>query len=64
MFKILIAVKARNAIVIAPHPSAAQCCYETARIMAQAAEENGAPPGLISCMQNISLEGTQELDAP
>ncbi len=61
MFKALVAVKARNAIVFAPHPSAAQCSYETARIMAQAAEENGAPPGLISCIQHISLEGTQAL---
>ena len=61
IFKILIAVKARDAIVIAPHPSAAQCSYETARVMAQAAQENGAPPGLISCMQNITLPGTQEL---
>lgn len=61
MYKILIAVKARNAIVISPHPAALKCCYETVRIMTQAAEENGAPPGLISCMQNISLEGTQEL---
>jgi acetaldehyde dehydrogenase (acetylating) len=61
MFKILVTVKARDAIVIAPHPSAANCSYETVRVMAQAAEENGAPPGLISCMQNISLPGTQEL---
>ena len=61
MFKILVAVKARDAIVIAPHPSAAKCSYETVRVMAQAAEENGAPPGLIACMQNISLPGTQEL---
>jgi len=61
MFKILVAVKARNAIIIAPHPSAAKCSYETARMMAQAAEENGAPPGLISCMQNISLDGTNTL---
>jgi acetaldehyde dehydrogenase (acetylating) len=61
MFKILIAVKARDAIVIAPHPSAAKCCYETTHVMAQAAQENGAPPGLISCMQNITLPGTQEL---
>ncbi len=61
MFKILIAVKARDAIIIAPHPTAAKCCYETMRIMAQAAEENGAPPGLISCIQIISLSGTQEL---
>jgi len=61
MFKILVAVKARNAIVIAPHPAAAKSCYETTRIMAQAAQENGAPPGLISCMQQISLDGTQAL---
>lgn len=61
MYKILVAVKARNAIVIAPHPAAAKCCFETTRIMAQAAEQNGAPAGLISCMQNISLSGTQEL---
>ncbi len=61
MFKILIAVKARNAIVCAPHPSAKKCCYDTATLMAQAAVSAGAPPGLISCMQNVSLEGTQEL---
>ncbi len=61
IYKILVAVKARNAIVIAPHPAAAQCCYETMRIMAQAAKENGAPHGLISCMKTISLEGTQAL---
>ncbi len=61
MFKILISVKARNAIVVAPHPSAAQCSYETARLMAQAAEEAGAPPGLVSCLRTISLPGTQEL---
>lgn len=61
MYKILVAVKARNAIVIAPHPAAARCCYETTRLMAQAAVDNGAPEGLISCMQNITLEGTQEL---
>ncbi len=46
MFKILIAVKARDAIVVAPHPSAVRCCYETAQLMAQAAEQAGAPKGL------------------
>jgi acetaldehyde dehydrogenase (acetylating) len=61
MAKVLTAVKARDAIVIAPHPSAVRCCVETAKIMAQAAEANGAPPGLIGCLQNISLPGTQEL---
>src|SRR5258708_7281762 len=36
MFKILMAVKARNGIVVAPHPFAAKCCVETTRIMAEA----------------------------
>ncbi|PKN97731.1 MAG: acetaldehyde dehydrogenase [Chloroflexi bacterium HGW-Chloroflexi-4] len=61
IYKILIAVKARDAIVIAPHPSAAKCCFETASLMAKVAVENGAPQGLIACLQNISLPGTQEL---
>jgi acetaldehyde dehydrogenase (acetylating) len=61
IYKILIAVKARDAIVVAPHPSAAKCCYEAAALMAKVAEENGAPHGLIACLQNISLPGTQEL---
>ena len=61
IYKILIAVKARDAIIIAPHPAAAKCSYETTKTMAQAAVENGAPQGLIACMQNISLDGTQAL---
>lgn len=59
--KALIAVKARNAIVISPHPSAVRCTYESAQTMAIAAENAGAPRGLIGCMQQISLPGTQEL---
>ncbi len=61
IYKVLIAIKARDAIVIAPHPSAVKCCYEAASLMAKVAEENGAPQGLIACLQNISLPGTQEL---
>lgn len=61
IFKTLIAVKARNAIVHAPHPSAVNCCVEAAKIMAEAAEAQGAPPGLIQSLQTITLEGTQEL---
>ncbi len=61
MFKILIAVKARNAIVVAPHPAAAKCSAETARLMAEAGERAGMPKGLVSCMTRVSLPGTQEL---
>lgn len=60
-FKCLIAVKARNAIVVAPHPSAARCTSEAVEAMRLAAEAAGAPKGLISCLQQISLPGTQEL---
>jgi acetaldehyde dehydrogenase (acetylating) len=61
MFKSISAVKARNAIIIAPHPSAARCTFETCRIMQEVAEKAGAPRNLINCLQTISLPGTNEL---
>jgi len=63
MNKILISVKARNAIVVAPHPQAVDCCVQTTRLMSDAAEEAGAPMGLINCMTKVSLQGTQQLMA-
>ncbi len=60
-FKSMIAVKGRNAIVIAPHPLAVKCTAEAARVMAEAAERAGAPAGLVSCMTHISLDGTNAL---
>jgi acetaldehyde dehydrogenase (acetylating) len=63
MNKILISVKARNGIVLAPHPTAVKCCLATAKVMIDAAENAGAPPGLINCLTTISLNGTQELMA-
>ncbi len=61
MYKTLIAVKARNGIVHAPHPFAKNCCGETIRVMVEAGEAAGMPRGLVSCMSKISLAGTQEL---
>lgn len=61
--KIIISVKARDAIVVAPHPSAINCCLATAKVMADAAVDAGAPPGLINCLTQISLDGTQEMMA-
>ena len=60
-FKAMIAVKARDAIVITPHPAAARCTAAAAAVMAEAAERAGAPRGLISCMTHCSLAGTNEL---
>ena len=59
--KTLIAVKSRNAIVFSPHPAAKRCIFEAVQTMAQAAENAGAPKGLINCLQQVSLAGTQEL---
>jgi acetaldehyde dehydrogenase (acetylating) len=61
IFKVLVAVKARNGIVVAPHPSARSCTFEAVQTMAKAGEAAGMLKGLVSCMQNITLEGTQEL---
>lgn len=61
IFKVLSAVKAGNAIVCAPHPRGARSSYETATIMAEAAVQAGAPPHLIQCMRQASIEGTAEL---
>jgi acetaldehyde dehydrogenase (acetylating) len=61
MFKILIGVKARNAVVVAPHPSAVGCTAETVRVMAEAGEAAGMPTGLVSCLATVTLPGTQEL---
>ena len=61
IFKVLVSVKARNGIVVAPHPSARSCTYEAVQVMVKAGESAGMPKGLISCMQHITLEGTKEL---
>lgn len=61
IYKALISVKARNAIVMSPHPRAANCVVETARLMEEAAVAAGAPAGMISCMTGPTLEGTNAL---
>jgi acetaldehyde dehydrogenase (acetylating) len=61
LFKVLISVKARNGIVVAPHPAASKCSHETVLLLAEAGEKAGMPKGLISCMTKVSLPGTQEL---
>ena len=61
IFKVLSAVKAGNAIVCAPHPRGVQCGLETTRIMAEVAEQMGAPKGLIQCMSDVTIQGTGEL---
>ncbi len=61
IYKVLIALKARCPIIISPHPSAARCITRTVEIMAEAAQNSGAPAGSIGWMKTVTLEGTQEL---
>lgn len=61
IYKTLIALKAQNAIVLSPHPSAIRCICEAAGILSRAALKAGAPEGLIGCFQHPSAEGTQEM---
>jgi len=61
IFKCLISLKGGNGIVLSPHPAAARCIVETARICGEAAVAAGAPEGLIGCMTMPTLEATEEL---
>jgi acetaldehyde dehydrogenase (acetylating) len=61
IFKALVSVKARNAVVMTPHPSAKRCILETEKVLAKAAKEAGLPDGAVSCMTQVDLAGTQEL---
>ena len=61
IYKAMISIKARNAIVLSPHPSAKKCIIETAKIIAKAAERAGCPEGAIGCITVPSIEGTNEL---
>ncbi len=61
IYKTLISLKARNGIVLSPHPSAMKCICEAASVLSRAALRAGAPEGLISCLQHPTMQGTQEL---
>ena len=56
IFKSLIALKTRNALVFSPHPRAKKCTIEAARIVLEAAVKAGAPDGLIAWIDEPSVE--------
>ena len=61
IFKCLITLKTRNAIIISPHPRAKKCTAEAARIIREAAEAAGAPKGIIDWIDAPSLDMTNLL---
>ena len=61
IFKILLALKTRNGIIISPHPSAKKSTIEATKIILDAAIKAGAPAGIISWIDVPSLELTNKL---
>lgn len=61
IYKALISIKARNAIVFSPHPRAVECTSKAAEILHKAAVRAGAPQGVIGCLSTVTLEAAQAL---
>ena len=61
IFKTLIALKTRNAIIISPHPRAKKCTIEAAKVVLEAAVEAGAPEGIIGWIDVPSLDLTNQV---
>ncbi|GKX62624.1 acetaldehyde dehydrogenase (acetylating) [Pragia fontium] len=60
-YKTLIALKAGNAIIFSPHPNAQQCSRRAIDIVRKAAEEAGAPAGIVDGLSLLTLEATKAL---
>lgn len=56
IFKILLALKTRNGIIISPHPRAKNCTIAAAKLVLEAAVAAGAPEGIIDWIDVPSLE--------
>ena len=61
LYKALISVKGRNAIVISPHPRAQRCISETVEILRRAIQRAGGPPDLVCCLSAPTIESTGAL---
>ena len=54
-FKALLALMTRSAVIISPHPQAAECCADAARTLERAAVAAGAPDGVIQVVDRPSV---------
>ena len=61
IFKTLLCLKTRNAIIISPHPSAKACTIAAAKVVLEAAVKAGAPEGIIGWIDVPSLELTNQV---
>ena len=56
LFKCIMAIKTRNAVIFSPHPNAWRCSAEAVRIMYKTALKHEAPEGVFSCLETHTLE--------
>src|ERR1700757_2021753 len=56
LFKCIMAIKTRNAMIFSPHPRAGRCSSEAVRVMYETAVRHGAPEGVFSCLESHTLE--------
>lgn len=61
MFKALICAKTRNPIIFAFHPSAQECSAEAAKVLRDAAIQNGGPKHCVQWIETPSIEATNAL---
>ena len=61
IFKTLICLKTRNGIIISPHPRAKKCTCEAAKVVLEAAVAAGAPEGIVTWIDEPSLDMTNKV---
>lgn len=61
LFKAEVAIKAGNAIVFSPHPSALRCITEAVKVIRQAIAEAGGNENLVSCITLPTRQATETL---
>ena len=61
LFKCIMAIKTRNAVIFSPHPKAWACCSAAVKVMYDAALAHGAPEGIFSCLESHTLDDNNYL---
>ena len=61
LFKCIVAIKTRNAVIFSPHHRAWRCCAEALRIMYETAVKHGAPEGVFACIESPTFDDSNYL---
>jgi len=56
LFKCIMAIKTRNAVIFGPHPRAWRCCCKAVRLMYETAIRHGAPESVFACLESPTIE--------